>query len=65
MLSLLEKTPKRAFLTVEVHRARAVSVDLLNDAIQLLVGELVVQFFEDLPQHTRRYEALAWGSRGA
>ena len=34
--------------TIEVDSARAVAVDLVDDAVELLVGELGVQLVEDL-----------------
>ena len=39
-----------SFFTIKVQRSRAVSVDLLNDSLQLLLGQLTVQLLQDLLQ---------------
>ena len=43
-----------AALTVEVECARPVLVDLLDDVVEVVVGEAGVDLLQDLLQHVRR-----------
>lgn len=47
-------------LTVEVNSAASVSVDLLDEAIEFIVSQLLVQFPEDLAQARRGNVTVAW-----
>ena len=54
----------RMLLTIKVDCPGAVLVDLLNDAVQILIREFVVQLLQNLLQHLRRDVAVAWRSTG-
>lgn len=46
--------------TIEVNRAGAIGVDLLDHHVQLFICQLVIQFSQDLAQARRRDVAVAW-----
>ena len=50
ILSIKFTIPDERGPTIEVHGARPVFVDLLDDAVQVLLRQLVVQLLQDLPQ---------------
>lgn len=47
-LALLGTISPYLALTIEVHRARSILVNLVDDAIQVLIAKLVVKFLQNL-----------------
>ena len=46
--------------TLEVDGSRAISVDLVNDAVEFGIGQLGIQFLEDLLQRRGRDKTISW-----
>lgn len=46
--------------TVKVNRSWAIRIDFFNHHVQVFGGDFVVEFFEDLPQHSCGDVTVAW-----